>query len=70
MNAYAQLDASTLRSLPGEQLLVYRVLLGRKVARLIDAELDRRATAATFPGAMIETPVARSGRAARRKHAA
>lgn len=70
MNAFAHVDASSIRSLPGEQLLAFRVLLGRKVARLIDAELDRRATHATCPETAIEPAASRNAKHSRRQRAA
>jgi hypothetical protein len=69
MTAFSQLDATTVRSLPGEQLLLFRVCLGRKAARLIDAELDRRATQAAFPGAVVE-PAVRETKRSRARRAA
>ncbi len=70
MTAFVQLDVDAVRSLPGEQLLVFRVLLGRKVARVIDAELDRRATQATCPAAVIEPQGSHAAKPARRRRAA
>lgn len=70
MTAFAQLDTATVRSLPGEQLLLFRVLLGRKAARLIDAELDRRATHATFADAAVEPAATRTAKPSRRRRAA
>lgn len=70
MNAFAQLDASEVRSLPGEQLLAIRVLMGRKVSRLIDAELDRRATETTCPAAVVESSANVQAKSVRRRRAA
>jgi len=42
-----------VQDMPGEQLLLLRVVMGRKAARVVSAELDRRATLAILPEAAV-----------------
>jgi hypothetical protein len=70
MTALIALDPSAVQSLPGESLLLMRIMLGRKASRLVSAELDRRATHATS-SATVVTQATRSAKpAARRRKAA
>ncbi|MBC7772169.1 MAG: hypothetical protein H7210_06730 [Pyrinomonadaceae bacterium] len=70
MTALIALDPSSVQSLPGESLLLMRIMLGRKASRLVSAELDRRAMHSTCSATVVtqETPTAKP--ATRRRKAA
>lgn len=70
MTAAIALDPTAVQSLPGESLLLMRIMLGRKAARLVAAELDRRAMHATCPsGAVTQSSRAAKPSSRRRKAA-
>lgn len=70
MTALIALDPTAVQSLPGESLLLIRIMLGRKASRLVAAELDRRATYSTCPATVVaEAPRAAKPGTRRRKAA-
>jgi len=70
MTASIALDPATVQTLPGESLLLMRIMLGRKASRLVSAELDRRAMRASCPDGCVAAARSASKPASRRRKAA